>query len=134
MVSSIKLQKNVVEVELKKYSAKVNGDNVKIKPYAQTVDKITYVPLRFMFDNLLNNPARADVVPASYEYDKETNSCTIKIGEFMLDDGSIYSEKTVKLTLNSDVATLNGQEVKLPGKVTNIAGSFCSCIITQRSF
>lgn len=121
VLTSKKYPRTVVEIELMKYSARRNEKAVKIKPYAQTKNKIPCVPIKFVFDNLLKDESRGDGF--TYTYDNKTKCLTIKVPEFQTGTGSTFDERTVVLYVDSDKANVSGKEVCLSGKVEIIAGS-----------
>lgn len=121
VLTSKKFPITVLEIELMKYSCKRNEQTVKIRPYAQTKNKIPCVPIKFVFDNLLKDESRGDGF--TYIYDIKTKCLTIKVLEFQTGEGSRFDERTVVLCVDSDKATVSGKEVCLSGKVEIIAGS-----------
>ena len=84
VLTSKKYPRTVLEIELMKYSCKRNEQTVKIRPYAQTKNKIPCVPMGFVFENLLKDKSRGDGF--TYAYDTSTKYLTIKVPEFQTGD------------------------------------------------
>ena len=93
--SSSVIKQKVVRLILGSDSAYVNGVKIKLDTPAESIDGRTFLPLRFISENLLEvNPV----------FDSATK--TLKI---------VNKEKTVSLTIGSKEAIVNSEKVQLDG-------------------
>jgi DNA-binding beta-propeller fold protein YncE len=119
-----KYPKTVLEVEITKYSARRNGDAVRIRPFAQSVKGIGMVPIKFVYENLLKDESRGKLEDYKFEYDPKTKEMCILIPGFDINDTEKYEERLVEFKVGSDKAKVNGKVVKLAA-CTMIDGSVC---------
>lgn len=120
---SKKFPKTVLEIEFMRYSSKRNEQAVIISPYAQTINKIPCVPIKFVFENLIKDESRVNLEGFSYVFDTNTKCLTVKVPEFQIGEGRNFEERIVVLCVGSDKATVNGKEVLLSNKVQIVSGS-----------
>ena len=123
VLTSKKFPITVLEIELMKYSCKRNEQTVQIRPYAQSINKIPCVPIRFVFENLIKDKSRGNLEDFSFSYNINTKCLTVNVPEIQVGEGKTLEKRTVSLCVDCDMATVNGKEVLLSGKVTIISGS-----------
>lgn len=123
VLTSKKFPKTVCQIELMRYSCRRNEQAVKISPYAQSINKIPCVPIKFVFENLLKDESRGNLEGFSYVFDSNTKSLTINIPQIQTDESKTLEKRTVNFCIGSDKATVNGKEVSLSGKVLVIDNS-----------
>ncbi|MBP7732960.1 MAG: hypothetical protein KA140_04260 [Caldisericia bacterium] len=123
VLTSKKFPRTVLEMELMRYSCKRNEQTVKIRPYAQYKNKIPCVPIEFVFDNLIKDESRGGLEGFSCTFDVNTKCLTVNVPEIQVGEGKTLEKRTVSLCVDCDMATVNGKDVLLSGKVTIIGGS-----------
>ena len=106
---------HVTRIELKKYSARKNESNIKIRPYAQTVGGRTMVPLRWVADNALSNTTKkfGVVFNTKVDWEDKTKCATFTMPEIKFSDKLTYPKKVVKLWIGKTEAEVNGNKVTI---------------------
>ncbi len=115
-----------MKVELKKYSCRINGNAVKIRPYAQTKNKIPMLPIGFFARSFLKNTEDYMGVKfkSIYTFDKTGDCCQITIPRINFGDGRVYQQRVVDFTTDSDICLINGTPFKMELKAMNVDNGF----------
>ncbi len=116
VLKSKKYLKTSLEVDLKKYTCKKNGKTIKINPYARTLDGVDMIPIQCVFENLFVDPQNPEKTLAQRSYDIDSMVLTTTIPEFASGEDKKYEARTVKISLKSEYATVNGKQVEMPAK------------------
>ena len=115
-----------MKVELKKYSCRINGNLVRIKPYAQSQNKIPLIPIVFFTKTFLRNNtlSMGSIFESGLVFDKEGKCFQIDVPRIDYGEGRIFQRRVVDFILDSDICFVDGVPQKLDCKVTLINGSY----------
>lgn len=115
-----------LKIELKKYTCKINGSLVRIKPYAQKQNRIPLIPISFFAKTFLKNNSvfMGTIFESDYSIDKDAKCVQIELPWIDFGDGRVYQRRVVDFSLDSDICYLNGLPVKMDCGMTMISGSY----------
>ncbi len=113
---------HVTRMTLKRYFAAVDEDSISIKPYAQIVEGRTMVPLRWVGENVLTNPAvllkdristKGIAFTTKVDWNDKEKKATFTMDEVRFTDKLKYPKTVVEVWLGKPTAKVNGKQVPI---------------------